>query len=372
MKLAKKISARITFCTILSIFTCIICGGVTSCSNGSDDPEPEVGVEKTISDVDKVLFEATEHSVGSENTNIVFNYDRSEKRAKEKITIKNCDIEILLNDESLLTITNLDFTLNEYDDFTGDNATQYQCKKSIGKKITLGDTVKVVFNKKTGNVSGEGVDTAKIDTMTISLIDNDEKANWYKELVEHEKEYQPLFPTSNEESKGIVFDFTKAVTDGDVKIDNVTYCSADASKFSSENGLVLEVNNSWDGAFKIATNALDLSNKNCVVEYKIDKNWKYTSSNGKKCLIQLISKEQDSDEYKPIELSQGEFAKESTTTGSWKTETIDNIYKNDWDVANDNVDYSGADLTKIIAIKINTTDGMGTIHIKSLKFVDKE
>lgn len=159
--------------------------------------------------------------------------------------------------------------------------------------------------------------------MTISLIDNDEKANWYKELVENEKEYQPLFPKptedddsqqppatddeTNEESKGIVFDFTKAVTDGDVKIDNVTYCSADASKFSSENGLVLEVNNSWDGAFKIATNALDLSNKNCVVEYKIDKSWKYTSSDGKKCLIQLISKEQDSDEYKPIELSQGEW-----------------------------------------------------------------
>lgn len=66
------------------------------------------------------------------------------------------------------------------------------------------------------------------------------------------------------------------------------------------------------------------------------------------------------------------MVKESTTTGSWKTETIDNIYKNDWDVANDNVDYSGADLTKIIAIKINTTDGVGTIHIKSLKFVDKE
>lgn len=60
-------------------------GGVTSCSNGSDDPEPEVGVEKTISDVDEVLFEATEHSVGSENTNIVFNYDRSEKGAKEKL-----------------------------------------------------------------------------------------------------------------------------------------------------------------------------------------------------------------------------------------------------------------------------------------------
>ncbi|MCM1237428.1 MAG: hypothetical protein NC489_45765 [Ruminococcus flavefaciens] len=200
MKLAKKISARITFCTILSIFTCIICwGGVTSCSNGSDDPEPEVGVEKTISDVDEVLFEATEHSVGSENTNIVFNYDRSEKGAKEKITIKNCDIEILLNDESLLTITNLDFTLNEYDDFTGDNATQYQCKKSIGKNISSGDTVKVVFKNKTGNVSGEGVDTAKIDTMTISLIDNDEKANWYKELVENEKEYQPLFPKPTED-----------------------------------------------------------------------------------------------------------------------------------------------------------------------------
>lgn len=60
MKLAKKISARITFCTILSIFTCIIWGGVTSCSNGSDDPEripnsdvPQGWTEIIVGDIEK-------------------------------------------------------------------------------------------------------------------------------------------------------------------------------------------------------------------------------------------------------------------------------------------------------------------------------
>lgn len=189
MKLTKRISKGIALCATLVI---IGWGGVTSCSNGSD--EPEAGVEKTISAVDEVLFEVTENSVGSENTNIVFNYDRSKEGAKEKITIRNCDIEIFYNDESLITITDMDFSLNEYEDIIGDKAMQYQCKKSIGQQVSSGDTVKVVFNKKTGNVSGEGVETANIDTLTVSLIDNDEQAKWYKELVENSKEYQPLFP----------------------------------------------------------------------------------------------------------------------------------------------------------------------------------
>lgn len=189
MKLAKRISKGIALCATLVI---IGWGGVTSCSNGSD--EPEAGVEKTISAVDEVLFEVTENSVGSKNTNIVFNYDRSKEGAKEKITIRNCDIEIFYNDESLITITDMDFSLNEYDDIIGDKAMQYQCKKSIGQQVSSGDTVKVVFNKKTGNVSGEGVETANIDTLTVSLIDNDEQAKWYKELVENSEEYQPLFP----------------------------------------------------------------------------------------------------------------------------------------------------------------------------------
>lgn len=181
--------------------------------------------------------------------------------------------------------------------------------------------------------------------------------------------------------EGIVFDFTNAVVGGEVKLNKVTYCSKGASSFSQENGLTLTVDTSWDGAFKISTESLNLSDKKCIVEYKIDNGWKYTSNDGKKCLVQLISKEQGAGEYKAIELSQGEFANDPATTGSWQTATIEEIYKNYWDAVNESgtqlsdaekEKYNGANLTKIVAIKINTTDGKGTIHIKSLKFVDKQ
>lgn len=370
---------------------------MASCSHSSDSDDEETpgsgnvtgGVTtRSISEKESVTFNVETNSTDAENTNIVFTYDRSAAGAKEKITIKNCNIEIAVNGEAK-TVTELNFILNEYGDCTGDKATQYQCKIPVGKKLSAGDTVTVTFKSKNGDFSGEGESTAKIDTLTVSLIDNAEAANWYNELVANSLEHQPLFNKENSSNNGdpvtppagdegntgkIVFDFTKAVKDGKVTIDKVTYCSVNTSKFNAEDGLTLEVSSAWDGAFKIATEPLDLSNQSVIVEYKIDEGWKYTSNNGKKCLIQLISKEQNSGEYKPIELSQGEFANDPATTGSWQTATIDNIYKNNWDVENDDKDkdsYVGADLTKIIAIKINTTDGEGTIHIKSIKFVDK-
>lgn len=131
----------------------------------------------------------------------MFTYDRSAAGAKEKITIKNCNIEIAVNGEAK-TVTELNFILNEYGDCTGDKATQYQCKIPVGKKLSAGDTVTVTFKNKNGDFSGEGESTAKIDTLTVSLIDNAETANWYKELVANDLEYQPLFNKENSSNNG--------------------------------------------------------------------------------------------------------------------------------------------------------------------------
>lgn len=131
----------------------------------------------------------------------MFTYDRSAAGAKEKITIKNCNIEIAVNGEAK-TVTELNFILNEYGDCTGDKATQYQCKIPVGKKLSAGDTVTVTFKNKNGDFSGEGESTAKIDTLTVSLIDNAEAANWYKELVADDLEYQPLFNKENSSNNG--------------------------------------------------------------------------------------------------------------------------------------------------------------------------
>lgn len=131
----------------------------------------------------------------------MFTYDRSAAGAKEKITIKNCNIEIAVNGEAK-TVTELNFILNEYGDCTGDKATQYQCKIPVGKKLSAGDTVTVTFKSKNGDFSGEGESTAKIDTLTVSLIDNAEAANWYNELVATSLEYQPLFNKENSSNNG--------------------------------------------------------------------------------------------------------------------------------------------------------------------------
>lgn len=324
----------------------------------------------------------------------MFKYDRSAAGAKEAVTIENCGIVVEINDTFVKMIDKLEFELDEYGAyFDGDKSEntrkEYKAKVSLYNKVQKGDNVVVYYNKGIGTITGEGKDAEAVKSLVVALIDTDEAVEYYKELADNKEEYQPLFNKENSSNNGdpvtppagdegntgkIVFDFTKAVKDGKVTIDKVTYCSVNTSKFNAEDGLTLEVSSAWDGAFKIATEPLDLSNQSVIVEYKIDEGWKYTSNDGKKCLIQLISKEQNSGEYKPIELSQGEFANDPATTGSWQTATIDNIYKNNWDVENDDKDkdsYVGADLTKIIAIKINTTDGEGTIHIKSIKFVDK-
>lgn len=133
----------------------------------------------------------------------MFDYDRSADGAKEKITIKGCNIEIAVNGEAK-TVTELNFILNEYGDCTGDKATQYQCKIPVGKKLSAGDTVEVIFKQKTGTVTGEGESTAKIDTLTVSLIDNAESAGaagWYNEIAK-DQEYQPLFDKENSSNNG--------------------------------------------------------------------------------------------------------------------------------------------------------------------------
>lgn len=627
MKLAKKISKGFALCAALAIMGTM--GGVlTSCSNGSEETGPEVPPKGN----EKITFDVTEDSTNKENTTLIFKYERSAADANELVTIENCGIVVEANDAFLKTIDKLEFALDEYGEiFNGGEknedgkitdlkyAKDYKVKVSLGKQVKKGDKVVVYYNKGVGAITGEGKETDAFKTLVVSLIDTDEKVDYYKELVAEGKNYQPLFPKSSDESgdgnssgeqgnggggsgqggdgngagnggqgdsnngggqgnggnggnsgqasatdpdvkegwtaiavggiekyagqegtanytvtknnngsitishdaamalyascsfkpnfgnnntlytkitnnsdvtatvqvqvnkagteangyaptptvtavyvdgkkqsgdlmysveltipakgnvvivnkfdaskkpdtvaislnsqeeiagtvaKGnitvsgismkkviddselgtdetgsgqggegsetpseeIVFDFTKTTVEKDendkdiVKLDKVYYCSlqSDLSKFSAEDGVALGVDKSWDGALKISTESLNLSNKNCIIEYKIDEGWEYTSENGKKCLIQLIS-EEDSN-YKATELSQGEFANDPAETSSWKTATIDNIYANNWDAE------KGADLTKIIAIKINTTDGKGTIHIKSIKFVDK-
>ena len=74
----------------------------------------------------------------------------------------------------------------------------------------------------------------------------------------------------------------------------------------------------------------------------------------------LISEEDSS--YKAVKVDLGDFAQQDATNTSFTTAEITNIYPKTWE------ECSAADRTKIIAIKINTMDGVGKITIKSIKF----
>ncbi len=128
----------------------------------------------------------------------------------------------------------------------------------------------------------------------------------------------------------------------------------------TSDGLVLNVNESWDGAFKAATNSIDLSAVTKItVEYKVSADWAYADNNNNKCNIMLVSEENAS--YTAVKVDLGDFAQAANNT-SFAKEEITNIYPKTWD------NCSGADKSSIIAININTQSGVGTITIKSIKF----
>lgn len=435
-------------------------GGVTSCSNGSDDPEatpnpdvPEGWTEINVGDIEKyngqdgtTAYSVTKNGDGSitishdgtmgKYASCSFKPNFGENNTLYTKITNNSEVEATVQ----VQVNKAGTEANKYqpdptvisvyvDGEKRSDASEYSVELKIAANASVviankfdieknPDTVAISLNSQEsvagtvekGNITVSGISMKKItdedesELETSKDTNSSENAGPEQTPPEGEGTTPPITDNDNNqtdgegegttppvtdndnsqtggEEEGLVFDFTNAVVDEEVKINKVTYCSVEFSSFSQENGLTLTVNNSWEGAFKISTESLDLSDKKCIIEYKIDNGWEYTSNDGKKCLLQLISKEQTSGEYKAIELSQGEFANDPATTESWQKATVENIYKNDWDAVNESGDklsdtekkeYTGADLTKIVAIKINTTDGKGTIHIKSLKFVDKQ
>lgn len=311
-------------------------------------------------------------------------YNRSAKGASEDLTLKNVKIEVTYNGTPLADYTkDISFPLDEYGDaFDGapkdggkitdlDFAKEYKAKIDIfgGKTLKSGDTVKVKVSAK--------VDSAfktLAESIVLAVIDTSESANYYNELSD--TEYVSAFKTAAPDGgiTPIVYDFTTVTGDPATEL-GVNWCSAAASQFTTEKGLKLDVNNSYDGAFKMSLNAIDLSNRNCVIEYCVESGFQHSGEEN--FVVWLVSKEQSSGSYKAYELSQGEFATNPSET--FKTDTISNFYKNDWDVVSEatgnsltdaeKASYNGCDKTKVSVIKISTKDAVGTVYIKSIKFI---
>ena len=197
---------------------------------------------------------------------------------------------------------------------------------------------------------------AKLDELKVTITDD------LKIKIE---KTGTITPSSDDTpAAALELDFTtvgeSSITD---KFDVVTWDSvSEESKGSiTAEGLELTVNKSWDGAFKAAINSTDLSAVTKIaVEFKVSDDWTYGGSTNNKCNIMLISEEDSS--YKAVKVDLGDFAQQDATNTSFTTAEITNIYPKTWE------ECSAADRTKIIAIKINTMDGVGKITIKSIKF----
>ena len=123
-------------------------------------------------------------------------------------------------------------------------------------------------------------------------------------------------------------------------------------------GLELNVNKSWDGAYKLGVNSIDLSAvKKVTVVYKVEEGFTYSDSENNKMNVMFVSAENDS--FKAIEVNMIDFAAETPST-TWKSETSDNIYPKTWDSCKE------ANMASINAIMLNTMSGVGKLTVMGI------
>ena len=141
--------------------------------------------------------------------------------------------------------------------------------------------------------------------------------------------------------------------------DSVSGLQETIGKYTAD-GLELNVKDSWDGAYKLGVNSIDLSEvKKVTVVYKVEEGFTYSDPKNNKMNVMFVSAENDS--YKAIEVNMIDFAAETPST-TWKTETLDNIYAKDWEGSG----CTAANMTSIKAIMLNTMSGVGKLTVMGI------
>lgn len=139
--------------------------------------------------------------------------------------------------------------------------------------------------------------------------------------------------------------------------DSVSGSEKPIGKYTAD-GLELDVKESWDGAYKLGVNSIDLSAvKKVTVVYKVEEGFTYSDSKNNKMNVMFVSAEDKS--YKATEVNMIEFAAETPST-TWKSETSDNIYPKTWDSCKE------ANMTSIKAIMLNTMSGVGKLTVMGI------
>ena len=141
--------------------------------------------------------------------------------------------------------------------------------------------------------------------------------------------------------------------------DSVSGLQETIGKYTAD-GLELNVKDSWDGAYKLGVNSIDLSEvKKVTVVYKVEEGFTYSDPKNNKMNVMFVSAEDKS--YKAIEVNMIDFAAETPST-TWKTETSDNIYAKDWEGSG----CSAANMASINAIMLDTKTGVGKLTVMGI------
>lgn len=161
-----------------------------------------------------------------------------------------------------------------------------------------------------------------------------------------------------------VIDFRKVGTGNEAKDafdfanwDSVSGSDKPIGKYTAD-GLELDVKDSWDGAYKLGVNSIDLSEvKKVTVVYKVEEGFTYSDPKNNKMNVMFVSAEDKS--YKAIEVNMIDFAAETPST-TWKSETSENIYPKTWDSCKE------ANMASINAIMLNTMSGVGKLTVMGI------
>lgn len=126
----------------------------------------------------------------------------------------------------------------------------------------------------------------------------------------------------------------------------------------TDDGLELDVKESWDGAYKLGVNSIDLSEvKKVTVVYKVEEGFTYSDSENNKMNVMFVSAEDES--FKATKVNLIDFAAETPST-IWKSETSENIYPKTW------ANCEEANMASINAIMLNTMSGVGKLTVMGI------
>ena len=159
-------------------------------------------------------------------------------------------------------------------------------------------------------------------------VDNADQIENNADQIEHNAD--PIESLVTEDTVRVV-DFRKVGTGKQASAafdfanwDSVSGSDKPIGKYTAD-GLELNVNKSWDGAYKLGVNSIDLSEvKKVTVVYKVEEGFTYSDSENNKMNVMFVSADSGAPEYKAKEVSMIDFAAETPST-TWKSETSDNI-----------------------------------------------